>query len=291
MVSVLRVALLLVPLFPCQATPALADGASARRIRSDRSTTSPRARRAQRLRARRARIQQLDAALAALPRIKVKDLPPEVYRRHGYERRYHHLTLRRVTPQQRSLALVGEIPVEHFLSPELRFPGSWLYTSLNVPTGVDEYLLIDRRVLVKLLLILEQLQRGGFDPRAFTIISAHRTERVNQHLYRYRMKTFGATALARRSYHLRGQALDLIIGDLDRDGRVSYADHEVMICAIRAAERIKPRLRGGLGLYRGSIHTDVRGHAAHWCGKRGNRSPLCRTQRRIRCRRVLRRGR
>jgi hypothetical protein len=226
---------------------------------------------------------QLDAALARLKKIKVREMPVGIYRRDGYTRSYHHRSVYLVTPEQRSIPLVGDKPVGDFLSPELRFPHSWLYERLKVPEDGDAYMLLDRRVLLKLLRIVNHLSARGYAPGSFFIISAHRTERVNRYLYRFRMRTWGRTSLAKRSLHLLGRALDLIIGDLNRDGRVDVADHRAMVCAIISVERRYPRLRGGLGLYARSVHTDVRGRRASWCGKGGNRGPLCRERRRLRC--------
>lgn len=228
-------------------------------------------------------VAQLDAALAQLKKIRVREMPSEIFRRDGYTRSYDHRSVYLVTPEQRVIPLVGDKPVGDFLSPELRFPHSWLYERLRLPEGGDAYVLLDRRALVKLLRIVNHLAARGYASGSFFIISAHRTERVNRYLYRFRMRTWGKTSLARRSLHLLGRALDLIIGDLNKDGRIDVKDHRAMVCAIRSVERRHPRLRGGLGLYARSVHTDVRGRRASWCGKGGNRGPLCSERRRLRC--------
>jgi hypothetical protein len=227
----------------------------------------------------------LKATLARLDRVKVQKIPRAIYKRDGYSRRYDRMTAYRVTPSQRRLLLAGDKTVEDFISPEFRFPDSWLYTSLEVERDSDVYLLLDRRLPLKLLHIVRRLAARGLDADAFYIISGHRTERVNGHIHRFRKRTFGRSSVARRSLHLVGRAMDLIIGDLDRNGRIDAGDHRAMVCAIRAVERRHPRLGGGLGLYAKSVHTDVRGGARRptWCGKGGNKGPLCR--RPLRCRR------
>jgi len=225
----------------------------------------------------------LEAALAHLERVKVREIPRATIDRDGYNRRYNWMTALRVTPQQRGLRLAGDKTVEDFISPEFRFPDSWLYASLEVERGQDVYLLLDRRLPLKLLHIIRRLEARGHDPDAFIIISAHRTERVNAHIHGFRMQTFGRSSVARRSLHLVGRAMDLVIGDLDRNGHIDADDHQAMVCAIRAVERRQPHLSGGLGLYARSVHTDIRprGSRPTWCGKGGNRGQICR--RHLRC--------
>jgi hypothetical protein len=217
---------------------------------------------------------QLEAALAKLQRLRVRQIPPEAYRRDGYSARYDTMQIYRVAPAQRALPLVGHFTAGDFLSPEFRFPTSWLYAPLHIDASGEQYVLLDRRILLKLLHVINHLMRQGHDADSLHLF-AHRTDRINRYLHDYRMRTFGRTSLAKRSYHLLGRAVDLLVGDLNRDGRIDVKDHGLLVCAVNAVERRHRSLRGGLGLYAQSIHTDIREQRVRWCGKGGNRSALC----------------
>jgi len=68
---------------------------------------------------------------------------------------------------------------------------------------------------------------------------------------------------APQSQHLKGKALDLHIGDINKDGKANQAD-KVIVYDILDKEIIKDK--GGLGFYPGTmiIHMDVRGSRARW---------------------------
>jgi hypothetical protein len=84
--------------------------------------------------------------------------------------------------------------------------------------------------------------------------------------------------MARASRHQYGDAADIIIDanrdgrmdDLDLDGRVTYADLQVLDRAVQLIEHKYPELVGGLGLYHEMgpsgpfAHIDVRGRRARW---------------------------
>ena len=58
--------------------------------------------------------------------------------------------------------------------------------------------------------------------------------------------------------------------DLNRDGRINFADARVVLAAVERVERAYPDLVGGVGLYPSSgpagpfAHIDVRGERARW---------------------------
>ena len=129
------------------------------------------------------------------------------------------------------------------------------------------YIAVDGRLLDKLELVLETLERtqgdaavGGGAPRfAIEVRSGFRTPYHNARL----------PGSARDSRHQFGEAADIVI-DVDRDGRFTRKDLRRVVHAIELVEADHPELRGGLGLYTSRrfsspfVHTDVRGDAVRW---------------------------
>ena len=131
------------------------------------------------------------------------------------------------------------------------------------------YLAVDGRLLDKLELVLEELERtqgdvavGGSAPRfAIEVRSGFRTPYHNARV----------PGSARDSRHQFGEAADIAI-DVDRDGRFTRKDVKRVVRAVEAVEAAHPELRGGVGLYTSHrysspyVHTDVRGDAVRWRG-------------------------
>ena len=129
------------------------------------------------------------------------------------------------------------------------------------------YLAVDVRLLDKLELILETLERtqgdatvAGSAPRfAIEVRSGFRTPYHNARV----------PGSARDSRHQLGEAADIAI-DVDRDGRFTMKDLRQVLRAIESVEAEHPELRGGLGRYTSRrfsspyVHTDVRGDAVRW---------------------------
>jgi hypothetical protein len=133
-----------------------------------------------------------------------------------------------------------------------------------------KYLLVRERLLLKLEMILEQVNEQGIDAQTLHVMSAFRTPWYN--------KSIGNTTTYSR--HLYGGAADNFVDtdgnnnmdDLDRDGQVTKADATMLAAIIEDNVRAtwyQPFL-GGLGIYapashRGPfIHVDVRGQRARW---------------------------
>lgn len=114
------------------------------------------------------------------------------------------------------------------------------------------YWLIDEELLFRILELQEELEKKGFDPNAFWIRNGHRHPQKND-----------LVGGARSSRHLRGEAIDMVIQDINQDGRYTEADKAIVY------ELVDKKIigtRGGVGKYPGSrtIHIDVRGKRARW---------------------------
>ncbi len=146
-----------------------------------------------------------------------------------------------------------------------------------VTKGQDDvwpkYLALDRRLVDKLELTIEELSREGHAIPGLFVMSGFRTPDYNESAG----DTSGRSAVSR---HLYGDAADVYpdshgagsIDDLNRDGRRDIADARVLAAAAEAVEQRHPELTGGIGVYPGNgghgpfVHIDARGRRARWTG-------------------------
>lgn len=136
--------------------------------------------------------------------------------------------------------------------------------------GAPKFLLVDERLLLKLEMLLQEVNESGIEARTFHVMSAYRTPYYN--------RSIGNTTTY--SLHLFGRATDIFIDndrdgrmdDINDDGRINAKDAQVLydlVESLKGEAWYRPFL-GGLGLYgpkphRGPfIHVDVRGHTARW---------------------------
>jgi len=135
-----------------------------------------------------------------------------------------------------------------------------------------KYVVLSPRLLDKLELTLQELERRGHPVEDVFVVSGFRTPIYNQ----TGGDTRGRGALSR---HMYGDAADIAIDndgdgcmdDLTGDGRVDVEDARVIVEAAEQVERDHPQLIGGIGIYapvRGShcgmVHIDTRGTRARW---------------------------
>lgn len=135
-----------------------------------------------------------------------------------------------------------------------------------------KYVVISPRLLDKLELTIQELERRGHPVDNVFVISGFRTPWYN---------VSGGNPQGRgaRSRHMYGDAADIAIDndgdrcmdDLNGDGKVDIADARVIVEAAEAVEQQYPLLIGGIGIYRpvpgshcGMVHIDTRGNRARW---------------------------
>lgn len=134
-----------------------------------------------------------------------------------------------------------------------------------------KYVALSPRLLDKLELTIQELQRMGHPVQRVGVISGFRTPTYNES----GGNPAGRGALSR---HMYGDAMDFYIDndgdgrndDLNGDGRVNIADARVIAEAAERVERTHPSLIGGIGIYpptgahSGFVHIDTRGYRARW---------------------------
>ena len=139
-----------------------------------------------------------------------------------------------------------------------------------------KYLVLEPRLLDKLELVIQELERQGHPVQRVQVMSGFRTPRYN--------KSGGNTGgRANLSRHMYGDASDVFVDndgngtmdDLNHDGRVDASDAKVIADAAERVEARYPALVGGIGVYRACCghgpftHIDTRGYRARWSGATG----------------------
>jgi hypothetical protein len=139
------------------------------------------------------------------------------------------------------------------------------------PDVWPKYLVLNEKLIDKLELVWQELQREGVPVKHMSVMSGFRTPWYNAH--------GGSTAgRAEQSRHMYGDASDVFVdndgggrmSDLNHDGRVDWRDSRVIAQAADRVGEEHPELVGGAGVYSGNrshgpfTHIDVRGFVAHW---------------------------
>jgi len=136
-----------------------------------------------------------------------------------------------------------------------------------------KYLLLDPKLIDKLELTIQELERQGVKITGMHVMSGFRTPRYNH--------SGGNTAgRANLSRHMYGDAADVYVDnnrdgypdDITGDGRVTVRDAERFAQAAETVEKQNRSLVGGIGVYTACCghgpftHVDVRGYRARWRG-------------------------
>jgi uncharacterized protein YcbK (DUF882 family) len=143
------------------------------------------------------------------------------------------------------------------------------------PKVWPKYLVLQLRLIDKLELVLQDLQKHGVDVRGVRVMSGFRTPSYN-------VSGGDPSGRAALSRHMYGDAADIFIdggrgvmADLNHDRKISIADARVIEAAVNRVEAVHPELVGGVGVYPAAaghgpfIHIDTRGYSARWIGGPG----------------------
>ncbi len=134
-----------------------------------------------------------------------------------------------------------------------------------------KYLVLNERLIDKLELVIDELERGGVRVEHLAVMSGFRTPQYNK-------QGVGAGGRASASRHQYGDAADVYVDndrngwpdDINDDGRVDARDADVLRRAAERVELAHPELIGGIGVYKATsahgpfVHIDTRGSHARW---------------------------
>lgn len=144
--------------------------------------------------------------------------------------------------------IVGSIRIKNFVAHDKYYRQN----ASNASASYQQYWLIDKQLLYKVLDLQNALTKAAYNPNGFTVRDGHRYPTYNQ-----------LRGGASRSQHIAGKATDIVIHDINLDGIEDQTDKDIVL-EILENEVIKNK--GGIGRYPGSmvIHFDVRGKRARW---------------------------
>ena len=160
-----------------------------------------------------------------------------------------------ITQENQDTRITPHLQLKQFLCKQQ--PGQW-----------PKYLLLDTRLLIKLEMIIDILEQRGLAKGMF-IMSGYRTPYYN-----------ASIGQGKYSRHIYGDAADIYvddnldgeIDDLNRDGKASMGDADVIYNIVEKIEKdpANKQLVGGMGKYRKTsthtwdVHVDTRGFRARW---------------------------
>lgn len=188
--------------------------------------------------------QKIDSVLSAMTIVKFEDLPKsyiEYSNLKNHPKIYKGKKWYRVVKEDAYKYLVGKFRVQDFL------PEDEYYSKRDT-----QYLLIDKRVLYKFNDLLTYLDKKGHDPDAFKVYNGFRHPAYND-----------LRGGAPHSRHLYGEAIDIKVKDINKDGIIDQNDKTIVLNLL---EKKIIGNSGGVGRYikTMSIHFDVRGWGARW---------------------------
>lgn len=144
--------------------------------------------------------------------------------------------------------IVGNFRIKDFMPRD-----DYYYSNIDgLGEGEEVLWLMDKKLLYKLLELQDVLSNEGYNETGFTIVNGFRHPAYNEKV--------GGAKLSR---HLKGQALDIKIGDINNDGYANQKDKTIVLDFL---EKKIIKDKGGIGRYPGtmSVHFDVRGYKARW---------------------------
>ena len=205
----------------------------------------------------------INSVLASLPVVTYSELAPEFRESMNmngrFLKRYQRQKFYVVKETDLDRLLVGHFRIREFLMPVDTSLKGRFDSALNELLGGhsepvrQNYLLMDKAVLYRLLHLMKELQKAGHNPHALAIDSGFRAPAHNEHI-----------GGAKKSQHLWGKAIDFRVQDIDGDGLTGMLDKRIVIDIL---ERKVIAKRGGIGRYLDhdtALHIDVRGYPARW---------------------------
>lgn len=195
-------------------------------------------------------IDEVDAILASFPTSLQKELPKSYLEQAGITTaRFKKLSRKKFyILRKRDLyrKVAGRVRIRDV------FPLDENSYSLTIFSDEKLYWGIDPAILHKIIELRNILVSQGFDGDGFWVRYGYRHPSLNE--------AVGGAPISR---HIAGDALDLVIEDINNDGKTDSLDKEIVL---EICEKRLIRNKGGIGRYPWSqtIHIDLRGRRARW---------------------------
>ena len=193
---------------------------------------------------------EIDSVYDSFTKVKYKDLPTEYIEYTGLNGKYsathrdkEFLVIRK---EDQYKYLLGHFPVWCFLPRDQYF-----YNEKSLPEKI-QYLLIDKTLLYRISDLIHALKKRKLNSNGFYVRESFRHPTWNDE-----------RGGAKNSQHIYGTAVDLVIMDINKDGKADEKDKNIVL-EILEDEIIGNN--GGIGRYPGThtIHIDLRGYRARW---------------------------
>jgi len=156
------------------------------------------------------------------------------------------LTYYKVTRNDLYKRVVGPFRLKQFMCKDEYYIDCVLGKEEFVPCPIHP------KLFYKTLELLDELNRLGYNEDGFVIASGHRHPAYNEKI--------GGAKLSR---HIKGEAVDISIYDIDGDSYTDKRDKQIVLDIL---DQTIIKDKGGIGLYPGTdnVHYDVRGTKARW---------------------------
>jgi uncharacterized protein YcbK (DUF882 family) len=196
----------------------------------------------------------IDSVLNTFERIPFEKLDEKYLKFSGYNKDLYKANIKgkifyKIVGRDVLKNLVGNFKVNDFLPAD-----SSRFKNMNlINSNFIQYICIDKNVLHRFLDLILALDKKGYDRYALRIKDGFRYPNFNN-------RTGGVIL----SQHIYGKAIDLSIGDINKDGKFDEAIDKKIVLLLFENEIIKNS--GGVGRYPGTnaVHFDTRGYYARW---------------------------
>ena len=194
---------------------------------------------------------EIDSIFNTLENIKYVEIDPLYLKKtKSSDNNYKHLLRKKtyyiIYRSDLMKKIAGNVQIKNLLPRNDNYYGDCII--YNEPI----YWLIDKKVVHKLFDLQEELKTKNYNPNALTVRNGHRYPKYNEDI-----------GGASKSKHISGQAIDVTVGDVDKNGTFQEKDKKIVLDIL---EKKIIKDKGGIGLYPGtrSVHFDTRGKKARW---------------------------
>lgn len=192
----------------------------------------------------------VDGVLSEFPVINRADLPADFLLRTEINK----LKFRKLSPEKFFVIrkkdlyrkVAGHLRIRHLFAVDQQDRAGFYFSQQPLFWGIDP------EILYKVVELRIGLEAQGYHPEAFRCNYGYRHPVLNE--------AVGGASLSR---HIAGDALDLVIDDIDRNGKINAVDKAVVL---KLCEQQIIGDLGGIGRYPGTqvVHIDLRGKPARW---------------------------